>query len=219
MDKKEEVICALNNIGEEARKILAAKDEAREEALKLAREVTRNSSLAIRAIHRRKRESASSLLEASREHLAQLHERLSDFPDLLFAGFVQDAEKEFSEASLTYALIYESRIPSPQELGVGIPPYLNGLGEAAGELRRYILDSMLRGEEGCRELFEIMEEIHAVLATMDFPDAITGGLRRTADLVRSLAEKTREDLLLFLSQKELSERLKQFREHLEGGAP
>jgi translin len=123
-------------------------------------------------------------------------------------GVIRDAQKELAEGSITLALVTGKSLPSPSELGVDAAAYLNGLGEAVGELRRYLLDSMRRGDlSRGEELLAAMDDIYSVLVTMDFPDAITGGLRRTTDMVRGVLEKTRSDLTLAISQKDLEKRL------------
>ena len=61
-------------------------------------------------------------------------------PGIYWAGYVQDAQKEYAEANITYAVIAGEEIPNAARLGVEPAAYLNGLGEAAGEMRRYILD-------------------------------------------------------------------------------
>jgi len=133
--------------------------------------------------------------------------------ELAHAGFIRDAQKEFAEGSITLALVTGSSLPSPDELGVDAAAYLNGLGEAAGELRRYLLDSMRKGDlSRGEELLAAMDDIYSVLVTMDFPDAITMGLRRTTDMVRGVLEKTRSDLTLVIQQKNLENKLGQFRQ-------
>ena len=124
--------------------------------------------------------------------------------------FVHDAQKEFAEASTTLALVTGKPLPEPETIGVSYAAYLNGLGEAVGELRRYLLDSLRRNDlSRCEELLAIMDDVYSVLITMDFPDGITYGLRRTSDAVRGILEKTRGDLTLVLRQKELEEKLGQ----------
>ena len=132
--------------------------------------------------------------------------------ELFNISFVRDAEKEFAEGHITLAVVTGSGLPSPDELDVDAAAYLNGLGEAAGELRRYLLDGMRRGDlSRGEELLEAMDSIYSALVTMDFPDAITCGLRRTTDMVRGVLEKTRSDLTLVIRQKELEEKISKLR--------
>jgi translin len=129
-------------------------------------------------------------------------------------GFVHDAQKEFAEANITFSLIIGKPLPDPDELGIGYAAYLNGLGEAVGELRRYVLDSLRRDELArSEEVLSIMDDIYNTLITMDFPDAITHGLRRTTDSVRGILERTRGDLTIVLRQKSLEEKLDRFTDY------
>jgi len=205
----------LELMAEKARKTLAAKDAARERALQLCREVIRYSTNAIRAVHRGEYEEAKELLASARLLLKDLDKTLSEHQELLDAGFVYNAQKEYAEGCITQALIAGSTFPDPDELGISYAAYLNGLGEAVGELRRHLLDCTRRGEiSRCEELLATMDDIYGVLVTMDFPDAITGGLRRTTDIVRGILEKTRGDLTLSFRQRELEEKLEAFEERL-----
>ena len=199
----------LDSIADRIRQNLSAKDAAREKVLPLYREVIRCSSQAIRAIHRQEFDPAQQLLKSARSHLGEAKQAVSDWEELRHTGFVRDAQKEFAEGSITLALVTGDLIPDPVELEIDFPAYLNGLGEAVGELRRYLLDSMRRGDlSRGEELLSVMDDIYSVLVTMDFPDAITGGLRRTTDSVRGILEKTRGDLTLAVQQKALETKLK-----------
>jgi translin len=189
----------LNTLGEEIRAGLEAKNHAREEALQHSRSIIRHAALAIRAVHRNERPLALEHIHQARSEAATLRETLAPFPDLYFAGYSQDALKELAEASIVYALVGGERLPSPDELQVDAAPYLNGLGEAAGELRRHCLDIMRSGRSREAErLLAMMDDIYSLLVTLDYPDAITGNLRRTTDMVRGVTERTRGDLTLSL---------------------
>ena len=165
-------------------------------------------------MHRREEAKAGELLDIAHASLRKLnHDILQEHHDLLHAGFLHDAEKEFAEASTTLAIVTGKSLPDPEPLGVSYPAYLNGLGEAVGELRRYLLDNLRRNDiSRCEDLLETMDDIYAMLVTMDFPDAVTYGLRRTTDSVRGILEKTRGDLTLVLRQKELEDRLGQIQQ-------
>ena len=204
-------LTGLESIANHIRVSFSAKDAAREKVLPLCREVIRHCSQAIRAIHRQEFDQAEELLGSARSLLRNIEQAVAEHNELSYTGFVRDAQKEFAEGSITLALVAGEQLPSPDELGIDAAAYLNGLGEAVGELRRYLLDSMRksnlsRGEE----LLAAMDDIYSVLVTMDFPDAITGGLRRTTDMVRGVLERTRSDLTLAISQKNLEEKLGKF---------
>ena len=131
-----------------------------------------------------------------------------DHPDVYFAGFLQDAQKEYAEARLTEAVVTGSDIPAPEDLGVELPPYLNGMAESIGEGRRAILDLLRQGQvQESERILSVMEDMYYLLVSMDFPDAITGHLRRSTDVARSIMEKTRGDLSLSLVQRDLKDAL------------
>ena len=208
----------LEQIGDKARKTLTAKDAARERAIPLSRDAIRYSTDAIRAIHRGEFEKGRELLDTARLLLRDLDKALSEHQELCDAGFVYNAQKEYVEGCVTHALIAGGAFPDAEELGVGYAAYLNGMGEAVGELRRYLLDCLRRGEVArCEELLSIMDDIYGVLVTMDFPDAVTGGLRRTTDIVRGILERTRGDLTISIRQRDLEEKLAAFEERLNIG--
>ena len=207
---------SLEQIGDRVRSAFSAKHGAREKAIKLSRDAIYKCSTSIRAIHRGEYELARSLADAAKSLLDEVNEAITEHTDLKFTGFVNDSNKEYAEARITLALISGEKIPGPDELGVGYSPYLNGLGEAAGELRRHILDCMRRGEmDRCEEILNMMDEIYGLLVTIDFPDAMTGGLRRTNDMVRGVLERSRGDLTVALRQKELERKLDIFNQRSE----
>ncbi len=205
----------LEPIAEQIRLSLTNKDAAREKALPLCREVIRYCSQAIRAVHRQEFDQAAELLVSARNLLGDAERALSDGTELINTGFLRDAQKEFAEGSITLAVVTGKQLPVPDKLGVDYAAYLNGLGEAVGELRRYLLDSMRQGDlSRGEELLSAMDDIYSVLVTMDFPDAITGGLRRTTDMVRGVLERTRSDLTLVMRQKDLEKRLEKLEKNL-----
>ena len=211
MRKRQRAIKNLEAIAEKIRLYFSAKDAAREKALRLSREVIRYSANAIRAVHRQEEVSAKQLLASAHALLEELaNDVLQNNDEFAHAGFVHDAQKEFAEASTTLAIVAGKSLPEPEALGVSYPAYLNGLGEAVGEMRRYLLDSLRRDDlSRCEELLAIMDDIYAVIMTMDFPEGVTYGLRRTSDAVRGILERTRGDLTLVLRQKELEDKLEQ----------
>jgi len=205
----------LDSIAERIRESFSAQDETREKVLPLCREVIRYSSTAIRALHRQEFESAGKLLASAREQLEETEQVIGSYHELKHTGFFRDAQKEFAEASITLALVTGGKTPSPDELNVSFTAYLNGLGEAVGELRRYLLDSIRRDDlSRVEELLSAMDDIYNILVTMDFPDAITSGLRRTTDMVRAILERTRSDLTLVIQQNKLEQKLRLFEDRL-----
>jgi len=186
----------------------AAKNAAREQALSASRTIIRMSANAIRAVHRGQFSQAEGQLDEARKVRDEAVRALEGHADVYYAGFLHDAQKEYAEARTTLALLSGGSIPSPEELGVEYPAYLNGIAEAVGEMRRMVLDRLRAGRyDGCEEILQAMDDIYAVLITIDFPDAMTGGLRRTTDQTRGILEKTRGDLTMAMVQREVIEAL------------
>jgi len=205
------------NITENARKIFDERTAARDRALTQARQLTRLCAHTIRAIHRSESQSAHELLAEAHELVQQIQKDLAGFPDLYFAGYTQDAIKEFSEASLTCAIIENTAWPTPEDLGIEYNTYINGLAESIGELRRRCLDILRQGySEDAERLLTAMDDIYDFLVTMDYPDAVTNGLRRQTDLVRGIIERTRADLTMSLREQHLQEALLQFEKRFPG---
>jgi len=201
----------LDIVAEKIRKNFVTKNASRDSALGASRELIRYCSLSIRATHRAEFADAAQLLARTREIAAQMKATVAAYPDLYFTGYVQDALKELAEAHITHAVITDAALPDPDALGVDYAAYLNGLGEAAGELRRYTLDIIRHGNsERCEKMLGAMEDIYSLLVTMDFPDALTGGLRRTTDMVRGVLERTRGDLTVAVRQEKLEQTLREF---------
>ena len=199
----------LEIIAAKLRPYFASEDEAREKALRSCRQIIRYSADAIRAVHRQEHDKAKELLDSAHELVQELNHDLARHGKLLHSGFIHDAQKEVAEGYITLALIGGADLPKPRALGVSNAAYLDGLGESVGELRRYILDSLRRDDfSRCEELLMIMDEIYGMLITMDFPELLAHGLRRTTDAVRAIIERTRGDLTVSLRQKNLENKLK-----------
>jgi len=207
-------------VRDEALADFSATHKAREEALRLSRETIRRSAESIRATHRDEFDNARALVKEAATMVAQLDKTLKGQPKVYFAGYVEDAQKEYTEACATLAFIEGKPIPTASGLRVGMAPYINGLAEAASELRRYILDSLRRDDfSRCEELLDLMDQVYTILVSMDFPDAVTNGLRRNTDMLRGVLERTRGDLTLALRQQRLERRLGEFETSLASGAP
>ena len=198
----------LEAIADRIRADFAAKDGAREKALRLCREAIRHSANAIRAIHRGEFDQTRVSLDTARQLLREADAVLAEHTQLRHGGFVHDSQKEYAEGCITLALALNGKLPEPEALGVNYPAYLHGLAEAVGEMRRYLLDTIRRGDlSRCEEVLSHMDDIYGILVTMDFPDALTFGLRRATDVLRGILEKTRGDLTLAIRQRDLEEKL------------
>lgn len=198
----------LEAISERIRQSFDARTAARESALAQARSLTRHCANAIQAIHRNERDVALDNLEHAQLLAKSLKENLADYPDIYYAGYTQDALKEFAEASIVFGLTDEGNLPPPEDLGLEYATYLKGLAETVGELRRRVLDILRQGHSNEAErLLNHMDDIYSVLITMDYPEAITGGLRRWTDIARSVIERTRGDMTVSLRQEHLEKSL------------
>jgi len=196
------------DFADDARSILDERFVAREKGFSGSRQVIRASANAIRALHRNEWEDAGRLIEQAGTLLDEITQTLSGHPDVLHAGFVSDAAKEYAEARITEALFKQEHVPGFSELGIDPVPYLNGLGEAVGEMRRRMLDLLRDGDVASAETaLESMDEIVDLLASMDYPDGMTAGLRRTTDVSRSLVERSRSDLTATVVQERLRQDL------------
>ena len=206
----------LDTIAERIRQTFEVRTAARDQALSQTRLLTRHCANAIRAIHRDERIHAQEHLSAAQTLTSTIHNNLVEYPDLYYTGYTQDALKEYAEANTVFAMIYDESLPTPEELGLECATYLQGLAEAAGELRRRCLDILRNGHsEEAERLLGNMDDIYAVLVTMDYPDAITGGLRRLTDIVRSVNERTRGDMTLSARQEHLEQSLQRLENKLK----
>jgi translin len=196
----------LESIADQIRQDFDARTAARDKALATARQLTRACSLAIRAVHRSETDGMAGQLAEARTLADALRAELKGYPDLYNAGYTQDALKEYVEANATCALIQCQPLPAPNNLGVSGATYLNGLAEVIGELRRRTLDILRHGySQEAERLLGLMDDIYGVLVTMDYPDAITSGLRRQTDVARSIIEKTRGDITFSLRGEHLEQ--------------
>lgn len=206
----------LDAIGDKVITMLSRKNEARERGLPLSREAIRHCANAIRAIHRAEFSRAETLLQGARIRIEEMKKALAQNPELRYGSFVFDAEKEYSEGQATLALVRGDPLPDPEELGVDYAAYVNGLGEAIGEMRRHLLDELRRGDPlRIEDLLSAVDDIYNLLISVDFPDAITVGLRRTTDVARSVLEKTRGDITLAFQQRSLERRLREIEANLQ----
>jgi len=209
----------LEEIADRIRQNFDIRTSMRDKALAQARQLTRACSLAIRAVHRDDKEAMMAQLAEASNLADTLRDELKDHPDLYYAGYTQDALKEFVEANVTCALIQKQPLQTPEELVVEESTYLNGLAEVVGELRRRTLDILRSGySQEAERLLSYMDEIYSVLVTMDYPDAITNGLRRQTDLARGIIEKTRGDVTVSLRGAQLTKAIRKLSGQLNGGS-
>ena len=201
MGDRETLSAQVASAGESARAVLDRKHEAREVALRSSRRAIQACAASIRAVHRGEYADAERLSTEAAAHVSEAVSATQGHAELRHAGYVHDAEKEYAEARLTLAFVRGDELPTAEGLGVEVQPFLGGMAEAASELRRQILDHLRRGAvERSEDLLRVMEDVYDVLVTMDYPDALTGGLRRTTDALRAVLERTRGDLTTAILQ-------------------
>ena len=206
----------LDDIAEQIHQAFEARTNARDEVLSHARTLTRYCASAIRAVHRDEFDNARENINLASSIAKSFQTDLVEYPDLYYAGYTQDALKEFAEANIVYALVIGAELPSPQELGLENAAYLNGLAETVGEFRRRCLDILRQGySQDAERLLNYMDDIFAILITMDYPNAITGGIRRQTDIVRGITERTRGDLTLSLRQEHLEQTMQRLESQLK----
>ncbi|MBN1287548.1 MAG: haloacid dehalogenase [Anaerolineae bacterium] len=211
----------METVCDEIRLVLDEKEKARNQAIEQSRLLIRQCANTIRAVHRHEWRLVKERLAEAGQSADALREAGAAYPDVYHAGYTQDALKEYVEAHLTYAIVRGDPLPTPGDLEIEPATYLNGLAEAASELRRHILDLIRRddiGEEAER-LLAVMDAAYSLLMTFDQSDAVTGGLRRRVDQLRGVLERTRGDLTLSLRQQRLQAALETHAANLLGAEP
>jgi translin len=208
----------LQPIVDQINQAFDAKSDVRDRTLSRSRLLIRHCANAIRATHRGDHDDALTLLETTRQAAAEMVSEAKQYPDIFHAGYTQDAMKEMTEAHMVRAIILGQAIPTPEDLQVEYAAYLKGLAEAASELRRFVLDALRRGRvEQAESILGCMDDMYSVLVTVDFPDAITGGLRRITDMVRAVLERTRGDVTTAVRQEAMRAALAEFEQRIGMG--
>jgi len=205
----------FDKLTDKAHQDFETRHQVREDALKQTRKLTRFAAHAIRAIHRNELDTAEKNMQEAQKIVDSLNASLKDFPEFYFAGYTLDSLKEYIEARLTINMIENKPLPMPEELHIEYSTYLRGMAETIGELRRRCLDILRQGySDEAERLLEVMDEIYAMLVTIDYPDSITYGLRRQTDLVRGIIERTRADLTTSLRELHMQQALKDFEKRI-----
>ena len=209
-------LATLPTIVEAIREELTNTNTLRDATLGRSRTLIRACALSIRAIHRHEWAEAETLLSQARQDAAEMVDAIANHPMLYHTGYTQDALKEVVEAHLVFAVARGTPLPTPAELLVTGPTYLRGMSEAATEMRRFVLDLIRRGQVAEAEPFlDFMDEVYSHLVTVDFPDAVTDGLRRHTDILRSVLERTRGDLTLAIRQDQMRAALRDLETNLD----
>ncbi len=211
MNKQDNSVEQLSAIIEDIRVGLTARNDVRDATLRRSRELIRLCAHSIRAVHRHEFDKATELLAEARAAAAEMVADVAEMPDLYYTGYTQDALKELTEAHVVYAFVTGADLPTPAGLAVPSNTYLKGLSEATTEMRRFALDMIRRGRvEEAEPYLAIMDDVYSLQTTIDFPDAITGGLRRLTDVLRGTLERTRGDVTMAMRQEQMRAALAAF---------
>ena len=190
--------------------------KTREHGIRSARQTIQLSSRAIRAAHRGEIELARELVEKAKDVICNASIR--NDVRVFNIGYLLDGETECAEAALTVTFLSDDKIPLPSDIGVCHAAYLKGLAEAASELRRAALDAIRTGNvKRADHLLSYMDTVMNVLAQVDFPEGVTGGLRRTIDQLRSVTERTRGDVTTALRQSTLEAKMMHLTQKIDAG--
>ena len=209
----------LDALAERVQQDFEARNAAREQALARTRKLIRHCARAIQAVHRGEETQARALLAQAHELAQSLRVDLEPYPDLYYAGYTQDALKEYAEANIVFGLLRQGQLPDPEDLGIPYNTFMRGLAEAVGELRRHVLNILRHGYSAEAETaLAYMDDIYGLLVTLDYPDAITGGLRRLTDIARSLLERTRGELTMSLRLQVVEQALARWAPPADAGA-
>ncbi|MQG85509.1 MAG: haloacid dehalogenase [SAR202 cluster bacterium] len=202
------IIKSIETNIELSKKDLESIHNKRETVYPLTRQIIHLCSAAIKNAHRKQYDESLKLVNEAKVLIDKINNESIENTPIMSSGYVLDAQKEFTEANVALAFLTNKEIPTALELSVQISPYLNGIAEAASELRRTILDALRSDNlDSCETWMECMDETYSMLAGIDYPEAVTGGLRRTVDQLRGVLERTRGDLTMSLRQKALENKL------------
>ncbi len=198
----------LEKVVESIETELDEKDHIREVALKSSRAVVRLAGSILKGMHRQEDQKAP--LADLRDEVSRLNSLVAEHPDLANAGYVEAALQEYAEVAIVLSLLEVDDVPSPQEIGIRSVPFLLGLGDTVGELRRFCLDALKRGDiKRANHFLDRMEDLSHALMRFDYPDAIVA-VRKKQDVARSLLEKTRGEVAVAASNMELRDKLDGF---------
>ena len=195
--------------------VLSIKDSLREEVIRITREILRYSTEATRLIHLENYEKAWQNIVQASVLVKKLKELLKDHPDLYYSGLVYNSLSEYAEAYISHRLIVGKEMPRRGDLDIPIIPYLQGLGDVIGELRRHVITLLNRGDiKRAEEYLEAMEIIYLWLRKLNYPDPLVPGLRHKVDVARRLIEDTKVLLLNTKNAITISEKINQLLQKL-----
>jgi translin len=183
-------------------------DKTREKLLEVTRKTTRLASWAIVQIHRGEMAKAKTTLREAEESIAEMRGLLDQRSEFKQVGYVIVAFQEFSEARILLGYASRKKLLSQREVDVDWMPYLLGLLDFIGELRRMTMDQLKAGKlREAQETFESMEALFEDLLSLD-RTSIVPTFRRKMDVAKKLVEATRADVVADLRRSSLEETMK-----------
>jgi translin len=213
MNKEEHSLPAMKNLEDIVERIdqyISEKDKIREEALKSSRDIIICCRKAIQRLHQDQLPEAETFIQQASAKLVQLYDFTKPYPDLFHAGFVENAAQELVEAHCLYNIMKGEDLPDPDKIQTTYSAYLLGLCDVVGELRRGALDFMLEGNAAkANEYLHHMDRIYDAIMSFDYPSALVP-IKKKQDMVRSLIEKTRGELVVANCERRIHEKTHEF---------
>ena len=201
----------LEKIMNKIEKSIDDKDHIREEALRYSRDIIISCRKAIQYIHQNLMKNAERNIQQASNKLKQLYALTEKFPEIFYAGYVENAAQEVVEAQCLFNIMEEKDLPDPDSLQTTHSAYLLGLCDVVGELRRKALDTILQNESSkSYRYLKLMEEIYDAIMTFDYPSSLVP-IKRKQDIVRSIIEKTRGELAVASCERRIEHRTSEFR--------
>ncbi len=200
----------LDGIIEKIENHIGEKEKVREDALKASRDIIIFCRKGIQQLHRNQMEEAESYMKQASSRLAQLYEITMGHADVFHTGFVENAAQEYVEIQCLYNIMKGVDLPDPDAIQTTYSAYLLGLCDVVGELRRGALDFMLEGNtQKANEYLGYMDRIYDAIMSFDYPSALVP-IKKKQDMVRSLIEKTRGELVVSSCEQRIHDRTHEF---------
>jgi translin len=172
---------------------LRSREQRREELYQRARRLRRLSQTTMMHLHAG--DPTSGDLAEIRRGMAELSKELRD-DGRGDESVALDALQEAVEAVLLGKAAAGEPFPGPADLGVEPEPYLLGLGDVVGEVRRRVLDRLGRDDlAGAESEMALMESLTRALLHFDTTRAIVP-LKPKQDAARAMLERTRGELVM-----------------------
>ena len=187
--------------------VLNEKDDLREKALKKCRDIIRECRKGIKKLHNEDVEEAKKNIKKAEKILVELKEEIEAHPDIMTAGYMENAMQEVAEAEIFLAIVEDKKLPNPEDINVSYTSYLLGLADVVGELRRKGVYLLKEGSiEDVEKILAIMEEICDKLMEFDYPSGLLP-IKRKQDVIKKILEKMRGEVAIFKKSKELENKI------------